>query len=457
MSDSMIGFIPLTKIDEKKHQVWGVAAVEQPDRSREIMDYASSKPNFLAWSASVEKASGGLSKGNLRSMHKMIAAGRVIAFEPDDAQKLFRVGVEVVDEDEWQKVLKGVYTGFSVGGSYGLKWPDPNQLGYRRYEAKPNELSLADVPCMPGATFEVIKADGSYEMRKFVGGEQEKDPPAEEKQAPAADGEKEQPAEEKQAGGESATAEEKPTEDKPVPPAEKDEAKTEGEAEPEPEQPSAEDQPPAENTGEQFTGAQLMAIEKYVIELLKKIGLVREQLAQAVDVANLRKRTNDLKAVQGDQTARIQATADAVQTHTDALNKVQTRQDAITEQHAALEKALADRADDLQKRADSWQPALNAVRTDLEKGIGAQINQLAEQTQALEKTLDPRLAALEGLVKGSGFVQPVLRELGLGTIVDQEETVLKAMMTSATDPNVRQALGLELTRRQIMKVQNPKP
>jgi len=73
-----------------------------------------------------------------------------------------------VDDNEWKKVLEGVYTGFSVGGSYGAKWPDPVLEGVTRYEAKPVEISLVDVPCMPGAMFEIVKADGASEMRKFV-------------------------------------------------------------------------------------------------------------------------------------------------------------------------------------------------------------------------------------------------------------------------------------------------
>ena len=114
------------------------------------MDYEKSLPNFLNWSRDMAQASGGLSKGNVRAMHADVAAGKVIHFEPRDDTKSIYIGAEIVDENEWQKVLKGVYTGFSVGGSYGKKWPDPVLGGYTRYEAKPVEISLVDVPCMPG-------------------------------------------------------------------------------------------------------------------------------------------------------------------------------------------------------------------------------------------------------------------------------------------------------------------
>lgn len=168
-------FVQLAKIDVQKREVWGVAALEQPDRAREIMDYEKSLPNFINWSRDMEKASGGKSLGNVRAMHNDVAAGKVIHFEPRDDSKSFFVGTKIVDDNEWRKVLEGVYTGFSVGGSYGAKWPDPVLKGFTRYEAKPVEISLVDTPCMPGAQFEIIKADGSVEMRKFASVDEKED------------------------------------------------------------------------------------------------------------------------------------------------------------------------------------------------------------------------------------------------------------------------------------------
>ena len=37
-----------------------------------------------------------------------------------------------------------------------------------RYTASPSEVSLVDLPCLPGATFDVVKADGMTEKRPFV-------------------------------------------------------------------------------------------------------------------------------------------------------------------------------------------------------------------------------------------------------------------------------------------------
>lgn len=164
-------FIPIAKVDQTRREVWGWAAEEARDKSDEIMDYEASKPNFVAWSDSIAKATDGKSAGNLRAMHEPIAAGKIVHFEPRDDVKKFWVGAKVIDDNEWKKVEEGVYTGFSVGGSYGKRWADPANPSLRRYEARPSEISLVDNPCMYGATFEVVKAEGAVEMRKFVGGE----------------------------------------------------------------------------------------------------------------------------------------------------------------------------------------------------------------------------------------------------------------------------------------------
>ena len=71
---------------------------------------------------------------------------------------------KILDREAWQKIAEGVYTGFSIGGRYVKSWRDGE---YVRYTAEPNEGSLVDNPCMYGAHFSAIKADGTTEMRKF--------------------------------------------------------------------------------------------------------------------------------------------------------------------------------------------------------------------------------------------------------------------------------------------------
>lgn len=159
-------FIPLVKVDLEKREVWGYAAVEEVDHSDEIMDYTTSKPLWQDWSSSAQKRSGGRSLGNLRAMHQAIAAGKLIAFKADDPHLGFWIGAKVVDDDEWKKVMEGVYTGFSVGGSYARRWFDAG-VQKMRYTAKPVEVSLVDAPCIPSATFQIIKADGVAEAHAF--------------------------------------------------------------------------------------------------------------------------------------------------------------------------------------------------------------------------------------------------------------------------------------------------
>jgi hypothetical protein len=163
-------FIPLTKADEATHEVWGWCAVEEPDVQKEILDYDLSKPNFIAWSEKVYRDTGGKSRGNVRALHKgaMAAVGKVIHFEPVDDKKAFWVGTKIVDEEAWNKVLEGVFAGFSVGGGYGKRMPDALMKGYTRYEALPREISLVDVPAAPSARYELVKSGGEVELRKFA-------------------------------------------------------------------------------------------------------------------------------------------------------------------------------------------------------------------------------------------------------------------------------------------------
>ena len=161
-------FIPLTKIDAGKRLVYGVVTAETPDRGNEVCDYASTKPYYQKWSDEFRKASGGKSLGNLRAMHGKVAAGRVEAIHFNDDDKQIEVCAKIIDDAEWAKVEAGVYTGFSQGGGYVKRWPDENDPDLMRYTASPCEISLVDLPCLPSATFAMIKADGAVETMKFA-------------------------------------------------------------------------------------------------------------------------------------------------------------------------------------------------------------------------------------------------------------------------------------------------
>lgn len=167
-------FFQIRKVDEEKRLVYGRATQEVLDRSGEVMDYDSSKPLIQAWSDETAAASGGLSKGNVRSMHRNdIAAGKVVEIEFDDTAKAVDLVVKVVDDAEWAKVTEGVYSGFSMGGKYAKKWSDPSITTAKgtaavRYTAVPSEISLVDRPCVPTAGFfDIMKADGTTVQKAF--------------------------------------------------------------------------------------------------------------------------------------------------------------------------------------------------------------------------------------------------------------------------------------------------
>ena len=160
-----VAFAQLTKIDVEKRLVYGRAAQETPDHSGEVMDYEQSKPNFMKWSDEMSKATNGASQGNLRSMHGNTAAGKIQELIYNDEECAIDVVAKVVDDNEWQKCLEGVYTGFSIGGKYGAR---VTKGDFKHYEAIPSEISLVDRPCIPTATFfDIQKADGSVMQKKF--------------------------------------------------------------------------------------------------------------------------------------------------------------------------------------------------------------------------------------------------------------------------------------------------
>jgi hypothetical protein len=173
-NDALKLFIPITKVDAAKRLVYGVATAELPDVAGEVCDYATTKPLYEKWSGEFAKNTDGKSVGNLRAMHGNVAAGKLTTINFNDEAKKIEICGKVVDDAEWKKVEEGVYTGFSQGGKYVKRWKDGEVT---KYTAEPFEVSLVDSPCLKEATFEIIKADGSVEMRKFKAVEPEKPAP----------------------------------------------------------------------------------------------------------------------------------------------------------------------------------------------------------------------------------------------------------------------------------------
>jgi hypothetical protein len=156
---------PLIKVDEAKREIQGIITNESVDRSNEICDYASTKPYYKELMSEMSKATDGRNLFPLREMHGLTSAGKGISIQFDDDKKQIFGVFKVEDNDAWQKVLEGCYSGLSQGGAYKKRWQEGD---YTRFTAKPIECSLVDVPALPDAVFQLVRANGSVELRKFA-------------------------------------------------------------------------------------------------------------------------------------------------------------------------------------------------------------------------------------------------------------------------------------------------
>lgn len=158
-------FLPLVKADEEKRLVYARAAVEERDKAKEIMDYATAVPQFRSWSKQYSDATMGKSYGNVRAMHNpRHLSGKVQELIYNDADKSIECCIKVLDPTDWHKLQEGGYTGISIGGGYAKKWPDPLHKDFTRYTPRITEISFVDSPCIPSATIlEMTKSDGSVE------------------------------------------------------------------------------------------------------------------------------------------------------------------------------------------------------------------------------------------------------------------------------------------------------
>lgn len=139
-------FFNITKTDAEQRMVYGYASTEAVDSQGETVTLDAMKG---AWDEYMQFA-------NVREMHGSSAVGVVKEHSFDD--KGIFIGVKVVDDKAWEKVVEKVYKGFSIGGK---KLKD----GYDKVTKtitglKLTEISLVDRPANPEALIEVFKADG---------------------------------------------------------------------------------------------------------------------------------------------------------------------------------------------------------------------------------------------------------------------------------------------------------
>lgn len=171
MSKTQMLYIPISKVDEEKRLVYGTLALEEVDHSGEILDYDASKAAFQEWTDHYMEQTDGKSAGNLRLQHSSTVAGKFVSVEFDDANKRIPVVAKVVDDASWKLVKEGCLTGFSIGAKAAWRKKEKSAKGgdITRYAVKQmTEGSIVDAPCLPNATFEYVKSNGTTELRKFI-------------------------------------------------------------------------------------------------------------------------------------------------------------------------------------------------------------------------------------------------------------------------------------------------
>jgi len=146
------------KMDEEKRMVYGYATNDVVDSQGEITELEATA-----------KAVEGYSKWrNIRVMHKPEPVGTAPVIEMRKAG--LWIGAEIVDDDAWNKVKKGVYKGFSIGGrkiKVAQEFSETLKKNITRIkEYLLTEISLVDRPANPSATFSFIKID--FEVNEMV-------------------------------------------------------------------------------------------------------------------------------------------------------------------------------------------------------------------------------------------------------------------------------------------------
>lgn len=103
-------YAPITRIDNDKREVEGVATSESVDTFGTIFSYDASKKAFQRW---IDRTS------NVREMHERKAVGKGIGVFFDDAAKqvIVRTRVSMGAPDTWVKIQEGVLNGYSVGAT----------------------------------------------------------------------------------------------------------------------------------------------------------------------------------------------------------------------------------------------------------------------------------------------------------------------------------------------------
>ena len=142
-------FASITKVDAALRMVYGYASTEALDSQGEVV-------KLDAINAALE---GYMKFANIREMHQPSAVG--VAKEANVDEVGLYLAVKVVDDAAWEKVVEGVYKGFSIGGRVTQR-DTVNKAIITGMTL--TEISLVDRPANPEATFDVFKADSPDEQ-----------------------------------------------------------------------------------------------------------------------------------------------------------------------------------------------------------------------------------------------------------------------------------------------------
>jgi phage head maturation protease len=142
-------YFPIAKVDGERREVWGYASTEARDDQGEVVTREA-----------LTAALGDYMKfANIREMHQLSAVG--VAKEAAVDDKGLYLGAKIVDDQAWQKIIEGVYKGYSIGGRVTNRDPADHNIITGLVL---NEISLVDRPANPEAVFDYWKAGGISNM-----------------------------------------------------------------------------------------------------------------------------------------------------------------------------------------------------------------------------------------------------------------------------------------------------
>jgi hypothetical protein len=142
-------YLPIAKVDAERREVWGYASTEARDDQGEIVKRE----------ALIAALGDYMRFANIREMHQLSAVG--VAREAAVDDRGLYIGARIVDDQAWQKVIEGVYKGYSIGGQVTQRDP----VDYKTITGLVlNEISLVDRPANPEAVFDYWKAAGASTM-----------------------------------------------------------------------------------------------------------------------------------------------------------------------------------------------------------------------------------------------------------------------------------------------------